>query len=192
MIIKWVALTLPVLEEVISPSRYQHFRLMSLLNCSLVKRAMCSLVSLRDLASLCQCWSPPYSCRLVNVSAFEDSFSIRLCVKVPFRCWLFPWRLSPSSSRWNATGSASRHCLEARYIWQLTSDLLKCFSMSCLPPYCLCCSIVAIIQTGWSQWSGQRAQKEATHSDRLGGILVINRGTRVNQHIPNKGSARQA
>ena len=66
VIIKWVALTLPVLEEVISPSRYQHFRLMSLLNCSLVKRAMCSLVSLRDLASLCQCWSPPYSCRLVN------------------------------------------------------------------------------------------------------------------------------
>ena len=119
VIIKWVALILPVLEEVISPSRYQHFRLMSLLNCSLVKRAMCSLVSLRDLASLCQCWSPPYSCRLVNrwcayVSAFEDSFSIWLCVKVPFRCWLFPWRLSPSSSRWNATGSASRHCLEAR------------------------------------------------------------------------------
>ena len=30
MIIKWVALTLPVLEEVISPSRYQHFRLMLL------------------------------------------------------------------------------------------------------------------------------------------------------------------
>ena len=57
--------------------------------------------------------------------------------------------------------------------------------MSCLPPYCMCCSIVAIIHTGWSQWSGQRAKEEATHSDRLGGILVFNRGTRVNEQIPN-------